>query len=107
MAATLRNSVKPYHLKLFFSNLNTHAQIVRAADGHIMASASTVERVASERLSVRSDKAAATLIGELLAQRAKAAAIDSVSWQRKKGQRFHGKVEALLTAMQSAGLPLK
>lgn len=52
-------------------------------------------------------QAAATLIGELLAQRAKAAAIDSVSWQRKQGQRFHGKVEALLTAMQSSGLPLK
>lgn len=32
------------------------AQIVRAVDGHIVASASTVERVASERLSVRSDK---------------------------------------------------
>lgn len=29
MAATLRNSTKPYHLKLFFSNLNTHAQVRR------------------------------------------------------------------------------
>lgn len=27
MAATLRHSTKPYHLKLFFSNLNTHAQV--------------------------------------------------------------------------------
>ena len=27
MAATLQHSVKPYHLKLFFSNLNTHAQV--------------------------------------------------------------------------------
>lgn len=52
-------------------------------------------------------QAAAALIGELLAQRAKAAAIDGVSWQRKQGQKFHGKAEALLKAMQSAGLPLK
>lgn len=27
MAAVLRNSTKAYHLKLFFSNLNTHAQV--------------------------------------------------------------------------------
>ena len=47
------------------------------------------------------------LIGELLAQRAKAAAVESVSWQRKQGQKFHGKAEALLNAMQRAGLPLK
>ena len=52
-------------------------------------------------------QAAAVLVGELLAERAKAASIDSVSWQRKQGQRFHGKAAALLTAMQSAGLPLK
>lgn len=52
-------------------------------------------------------QAAAVLIGELLAQRAKAVAIDSVCWQRKQGQKFHGKAEALLKAMQAAGLPLK
>ncbi len=49
---------------------------------------------------------AATVVGELLARRAQEAAVDNVHWERKRGQRFHGKIAALLTAMQSGGLKL-
>ena len=51
-------------------------------------------------------QAAATVVGELLARRAQQAAVDGVCWERKRGQRYHGKIAALLTAMQSGGLKL-
>lgn len=34
----------PFRLKLLFSNQYTYAQILRKADGHIVASASTIEK---------------------------------------------------------------
>ena len=51
-------------------------------------------------------QAAATVVGELLARRAHQAAVDGVHWERKRGQRYHGKIAALLTAMKAGGLPL-
>lgn len=42
----------------------------------------------------------------MIAERAKAKGINGVQWIRKPRQRFHGKVAALVTAMQEAGLPL-
>lgn len=43
---------------------------------------------------------------QVLASRAIEKDISAVQWHRKRGQQYHGKVEALLTAMQGAGLPL-
>jgi len=51
-------------------------------------------------------QAAASVVGELLARRAQQAAVDGVHWERKRGQRYHGKIAALLTAMKAGGLPL-
>jgi ribosomal protein L18 len=45
-------------------------------------------------------------VGELLAERAAAAGIDGVSWQRKHGQKYHGRVASLITSMQDKGLKL-
>ena len=45
-------------------------------------------------------------VGELLAERAAAAGIEGVSWKRKHGQRFHGRVATLINSMQESGLKL-
>ena len=45
-------------------------------------------------------------MGELVAERAVAAGITGVSWERPHGKRFHGKIAALLDAMNAKGLPL-
>ena len=45
-------------------------------------------------------------MGELLAQRAKAAQIEGVHWARKPGQKYHGRIASLLDSMNGAGLPL-
>ena len=45
-------------------------------------------------------------VGELLAQRAAAVDINSVSWNRKQGQKYHGRIASLITSMQESGLKL-
>jgi ribosomal protein L18 len=45
-------------------------------------------------------------VGELLAARAAAAGVEGVHWQRKAGQRYHGRLAALITSMQAQGLKL-
>ena len=45
-------------------------------------------------------------VGALLAERAAAAGIEGVSWQRPAGVKFHGRVASLLTSMQESGLRL-
>ena len=45
-------------------------------------------------------------VGKALAERASKVGIQSVAWERKQGQKFHGKVAALINSMQKAGLKL-
>ena len=49
---------------------------------------------------------ASRVVGKRLAERAKAAGIEAVHWDRKRGQKFHGKIKELLQTMQAEGLPL-
>jgi large subunit ribosomal protein L18 len=97
---------KLHSLKLHFSNKYSYAQIVRNSDGHIVASASTIEKGLQEGLSSTSDKVASEKVGSSLAQRALRQGIDRVEWVRKRNQRYHGKIACLLTAMQDGGVRL-
>lgn len=45
-------------------------------------------------------------VGEVLAKRALEKGIDGVEWKRNKGQRYHGKIAALLTKMNDSGLKI-
>lgn len=45
-------------------------------------------------------------VGEVLAERALGAGVQGVEWKRKIGQRYHGRIAALLTSMQGSGLKL-
>ena len=120
----------PHALRVHFSNRYVYAQIVRASDGHVVASASTIERgfdeasgtigrprgvnasggaaravvdAAATRRVSRSDKRAAAYVGKTLAERAKAAEVERVRWNRPYGQRYHGKVRAMLEELVGAG----
>jgi len=46
------------------------------------------------------------VIGKLLAERALAKKVEAVHWERKQGQKYHGKIAAVIESMQAAGLPL-
>lgn len=98
--------MKPYQLKLNFSNKFSYAQILRSEDGHIVAAASTIEKDLRDSLSKTSNKEAAAVIGKLLAERAMEKEVKAVHWKRKQGQKYHGKIAAVIESMKSAGLPL-
>jgi len=81
------------------SSRHIHAQLVDDIAGHTLAAASTLEA------DVRAwdKKARSAKVGELLAQRAKAAGVDTVVFDRG-GHDYHGRVAALADAAREGGL---
>ncbi len=89
-------------LAVYRSNKHLTLQLIDDEAGRTIVSASTNEA------SVRGEGsggtvAAATRLGQLLAERAKAAGIDSVVFDRG-GYRYHGRIAAVATAAREAGL---
>jgi large subunit ribosomal protein L18 len=69
----------------------------------VLASASTVEKEVREQLSNGGNVAAAALIGKRIAEKAKAAGVEKVAFDRA-GFAYHGRVKALAEAAREAGL---
>ena len=81
-----------------------YAQIISMGDGSdkIVVSASTLDKdAAGAEKTGNSD--AAQVVGKLIAERAKAAGIESVAFDRS-GFKYHGRVKALADAAREAGL---
>ena len=78
-------------------------QVVDDALGHTLASASTMEAEMRKADGTKSDKSAA--VGKLIAQRAKAAGISEVVFDRG-GNRYAGRVAAIADAAREEGLKL-
>ena len=77
------------------------AQVIDDTVGHTLASASTME---VELRGATGDKSAkAKLVGELVAERAKAAGVNDVVFDRA-GNKYHGRIAALAEGARSAGL---
>ncbi|MHB1949882.1 MAG: 50S ribosomal protein L18 [Acidiferrobacteraceae bacterium] len=80
-----------------------YAQIIDAAGGRVLASASTVEPEMRKELGSGGNVAAAARIGQRIAERAKQAGISKVAFDRS-GFRYHGRVRALAEAARENGL---
>jgi large subunit ribosomal protein L18 len=78
-----------------------YAQILSPAGDKVLVAASTVEEAL--RKDATGNKDAAAAVGKLIAERALAAGIKSVAFDRA-GFRFHGRVKALADAAREAGL---
>lgn len=88
------------------SNLHIYASIVSDDGTVILASASTAEKEVREALGGNGkggNIGAASLVGKRIAEKAKAAGIDKVAFDRS-GFAFHGRVKALAEAAREAGL---
>ena len=98
---------KTERLTVSRTNVHIYASVVSAAGGKVLASASTVEPEVRTQLASAKGKGgnvgAAKIVGARIAQKAKAAGIESVSFDRA-GYRFHGRVKALAEAAREAGL---
>ena len=78
-----------------------YAQIISANGDQILATASTLD--ASLRSGSTGNIEAAKAVGAMIAERAKAAGVSDVSFDRS-GYKYHGRVKALADAAREAGL---
>ncbi|MFT4888035.1 MAG: large subunit ribosomal protein L18 [Pseudohongiellaceae bacterium] len=88
-------------LCVYRSPRHIYAQIISATGSLILASASTVEK--ENRGSATGNVTAAETVGKLIAERAKAAGVEQVAFDRS-GYRYHGRVKALADAAREGGL---
>jgi large subunit ribosomal protein L18 len=85
------------------SNCHIYAQIIAPTGDQVLASASTLEAELRTDLKNGGNKAAASVVGKRIAERAKALGIEAVAFDRA-GFRFHGRVKALADAAREGGL---
>jgi large subunit ribosomal protein L18 len=90
-------------LSVFRSSKHIYAQVIDDAAGRTLAAASSLDKDLRESLKSGADKAAASAVGKLVAERAKAAGITAVVFDRG-GYLFHGRVKALADAAREGGL---
>ena len=80
-----------------------YAQVVGADGNKVLASASTLETEVRKGIKNGGNVEAAAIVGARIAEKAKAAGIDTVAFDRS-GFRYHGRVKALADAAREAGL---
>jgi large subunit ribosomal protein L18 len=90
-------------LSVFRSSKHIYAQVIDDAAGRTLAAASTLDAALKESLAKGTDIAAASAVGKLVAERAKAAGIERVVFDRG-AYLFHGRVKALADAAREGGL---
>jgi len=90
-------------LSVFRSSQHIYAQVIDDVQGRTLAAASSLEKELRDTGNTGADKAAATAVGKLLAERAKAAGIAKVVFDRG-AYLYHGRVKALADAARESGL---
>ena len=90
-------------LTVYRTPRHIYAQIFSADGGQVIAAASTVEKELRGSLPNGGNVAAAAAVGKLVAERAIAAGVEAVAFDRA-GFKFHGRVKALADAARESGL---
>jgi large subunit ribosomal protein L18 len=90
-------------LNVFRSSTHIYAQVIDDTQGHTLVAASTVDAGIRPQLSENAKIDEAKLVGKLVAERALAAGITKVVFDRG-GYKYHGRVRALADAAREAGL---
>jgi large subunit ribosomal protein L18 len=97
----LGGSAERPRLAVFRSLNHIYAQLIDDASGRTLAAASTLDEEVRGDKGTKSEEAAS--VGRLLAQRAKAAGVERVVFDRA-GFRYHGRIKSLADAARDAGL---
>ncbi|MBL8152832.1 MAG: 50S ribosomal protein L18 [Anaerolineae bacterium] len=90
-------------LNVFRSLSNIYAQVIDDVTGKTLVSASTIDREIAKQVEGKKKSEAAKIVGQALAQRAKAAGITTVVFDRG-GYQYHGRVAALAEGAREGGL---
>ncbi|MBK7355187.1 50S ribosomal protein L18 [Propionivibrio sp.] len=95
--------LKSLRLSVHRTNSHVYAQVFSPCGSKVLVAASSLEPEVRKDLSNGSNKNAAAVIGKLIAERAKEAGIEQVTFDRG-GFQYHGRVKALAEAAREAGL---
>jgi large subunit ribosomal protein L18 len=90
-------------LSVFRSSKHIYAQVIDDAEGRTVASASSIDKELRGALKTGADVTAAAEVGKKLAERALAAGVTQVVFDRG-GYLYHGRVKALADAAREGGL---
>jgi large subunit ribosomal protein L18 len=90
-------------LSVFRSGQHIYAQIIDDSAGRTLAAASSLDKVLRESLKTGGDRTAAAAVGKLVAERAIAAGVNQVVFDRG-AYLYHGRVKALAEAAREGGL---
>lgn len=99
----LHGTLERPRLAVFRSSKHIYAQVINDDEGRTLAAASTLDPEIKSQMAYGGNKAAATLVGRVVAERAKRAGIDKVCFDRRS-YKYHGRVQALAEAAREAGL---
>ncbi|MCL5006948.1 MAG: 50S ribosomal protein L18 [Patescibacteria group bacterium] len=99
--ARIRAGKDQPRLSVFRSNSHLYAQLINDQDGKTLVSASTLEL--KKEKSTKTEKA--SLLGEILATKAKKANIDQVIFDRSRYQ-YHGRIKALAESLRKSGIKI-
>lgn len=102
-ASIAKKSGGRIRLSVFRSGKNIYVQVIDDVQGKTLAAASTLDKDLKGALKTGADVAAAAAVGKLIAERAKAAGITEVVFDRG-GYIYHGRVKALAEAAREGGL---
>lgn len=100
---TVSGTAERPRLSVFRSLNHIYAQVIDDRSGRTLASASTLDRALRAAIKVGGNLAAAKAVGKAIAERARAAGVARVVFDRS-GYRYHGRVQALAQAAREAGL---
>lgn len=95
--------LKVVRLAVHRTNSHIYAQIIDETGSKVLASASTLEAEVRAELKNGGNVAAAAVVGKRIAEKAKAAGIQNVAFDRS-GFQYHGRVKAVAEAAREAGL---
>ena len=90
-------------LSVYRSSKHIYAQVIDDERGITLASASSIDKGLKGSLAKGCDVGAAAQVGKLVAERAKAAGVNDVVFDRG-GYKYHGRIKALADAAREGGL---
>ena len=99
----LHGTTQRPRLTVFRSSKHIYAQVVNDDTGTTLAAASTVDPEVRREQTYGGNKAAAAIVGRVVAERAKQAGVDKICFDRRS-YRYHGRIQALADAARAAGL---
>jgi len=92
-------------LSVHRTSRHIYAQVIAANGSEVLASASTVQADAKAGIKYTGNIDAASAIGKVIAEKAIAAGVSSVAFDRS-GFKYHGRIKALADAAREAGLKI-